>query len=193
MVLGMTTGKRYTRRMTAPPLLTADELEHLPETGKRTELVRGRLIVSEPPGFQHGDVVVTLAAIMKEYVQARNLGRVLAETGFVLATNPDTVRGPDISFVRRERVPDPIPRGLARFSPDLAVEVLSPDDRPGKVLEKVADYLSAGTQLIWVVDPDRRQARVYRADGTMVTVSENEPLSGEDVLPGFTCVLSEVL
>ena len=179
--------------MTAPPLLTADELEHLPETGKRTELVRGRLIVSEPPGFQHGDVVVTLAAIMKEYVRARNLGRVLAETGFVLAANPDTVRGPDISFVRRERVPDPIPRGLARFSPDLAVEVLSPDDRPGKVLEKVADYLSAGTQLIWVVDPDRRQARVYRADGTMVTVSENEPLSGEDVLPGFTCVLSEVL
>ena len=189
----MTTGRRYTRRMTAPALLTADELERLPETGKRTELVRGRLIVGEPPGFQHGDVVVTLAAIMKEYVQARNLGRVLAETGFVLATNPDTVRGPDISFVRRERVPDPIPRGFARFSPDLAVEVLSPDDRPGKVLEKVADYLSAGTQLIWVVDPDRRQARVYRADGTMVTVGANESLDGEDVLPGFTCVLSVVL
>ena len=179
--------------MTAPALMTAHELERLPETGKRTELVRGRLIVSEPPGFQHGDVVVTLAAIMKEYVRARNLGRVLAETGFVLATNPDTVRGPDISFVRRERVPDPIPRGFARFSPDLAIEVWSPDDRPGKVLEKVADYLSAGTQLIWVIDPDRRQARVYRADGTMVTVNENEPMDGEDVLPGFTCVLSEVL
>ena len=174
-MLGMKATKRYTRPMTAPALMTAHELERLPETGKRT------------------DVVVTLAAIMKEYVRARNLGRVLAETGFVLATNPDTVRGPDISFVRRERVPDPIPRGFARFSPDLAIEVWSPDDRPGKVLEKVADYLSAGTQLIWVVDPDRRQARVYRADGTMVTVNENEPLDGEDVLPGFTCVLSEVL
>jgi Uma2 family endonuclease len=189
----MTTGKRYTRRMTAPGLITADELERLPETGKHTELVRGHLIVSEPPGFQHGEIVVTLAAIMKEYVRARNLGRVLAETGFVLATNPDTVRGPDISFVRRERVPDPIPRGFARFSPDLAIEVLSPDDRPGKVLEKVADYLSAGTQLIWVVDPDRGQARVYRADGTVSVIGESDRLDGEDVLPGFSCALAQVL
>jgi Uma2 family endonuclease len=179
--------------MTASALITADELERLPQTGKRTELVRGHLIVSEPPGFQHGDLVVNLAAIMKEHVRAGNLGRVLAETGFVLATNPDTVRGPDISFVRRERVPDPIPRGFARFSPDLAIEVLSPDDRPGNVLEKVGDYLKAGTLLIWVIDPDRRQARVYRADGTICTVNENEPLDGEDVFPGFTCVLAEVL
>lgn len=189
----MTTGERYTRRMTAPALMTADELERLPETGKRTELVRGHLIVSEPPGFQHGDVVVNLAAIMKAYVRAGNLGRVLAETGFVLATNPDTVRGPDISFVRRERVPDPIPRGFARFSPDLAIEVLSPDDRPGKVLEKVADYLSAGTLLVWVIDPDRRQTRVHRADGTVSVISDTDSLDGEDVLPGFSCALAQVL
>ena len=117
----------------------------------------------------------------------------LAESGYVLFTCPDTVRGPDASFVRRERIPDPIPRGFARFAPDLAIEVLSPSNRPGEVLEKVGDYLNAGTLVVWVIDPDRRQARVYRADGTMVTVTENEPLDGEDVLPGFTCVLSEVL
>ena len=189
----MTTGKRYTRRMTAPALLTADELERLPETGRRTELVRGHLVVSEPPGFRHGDIVANLTFVISSFVRPRNLGRVLAESGYVLFTGPDTVRGPDASFVRRERIPDPIPRGFARFAPDLAIEVLSPSNRPGEVLEKVGDYLNAGTLLVWVIDPDRRQARVYRADGTIVTVSENEPLDGEDVLPGFTCVLSEVL
>ena len=80
--------------------MTADELERLPETGKRTELVRGHLILSEPPGFQHGDVVVTLAAIMKEYVRARNLGRVLAETGFVLATVKASFRDSLVCFQR---------------------------------------------------------------------------------------------
>ena len=179
--------------MTAPALMTADELERLPSTGKRTELVRGHLIVREPPGFQHGDVVVNLAAILRQFVRAGNLGRVLAESGFVLFTDPDTVRGPDISFVRRERVPEPVPRGFARFSPDLAIEVLSPDDRPGKVLEKVADYLNAGTQIVWVIDPDRRQARVHRADGTISTIAEAGMLDGEDLLPGFTCTLAEIL
>ena len=179
--------------MTAPALMTADELERLPETGKRMELVRGHLVVSEPPGFRHGDIVVNLAVALSLFVRAGNLGRVLAESGFVLATNPDTVRGPDISFIRRDRVPDPIPHGFARFAPDLAIEVLSPSNRPGKVLEKVADYLNAGTLLVWVIDPDRRQARVHRADGTISTVTEHEMLDGEDVLPGFTCTLSQVL
>ncbi len=193
MVLGMKDTKRYTRPMTAPAPMTADELERLPSTGKRTELVRGHMIVRELPGLRHGDIVVNLKVVIAQFVRSRNLGRVLAESGYVLFTGPDTVRGPDISFVRHDRIPDPIPRGFARFAPDLAIEVLSPSDRPGKVLEKVADYLNAGTLLVWVVDPDRRQARVHRAGGTMVTVSESEVLDGENVLPGFTCVLSEVL
>ena len=178
--------------MTAPALMTADELERLPETGKRMELVRGHLIVSEPPGFRHGDIVANLTFAISSFVRPRKLGRVLAESGYVLFTGPDTVRGPDASFVRHERVPDPIPRGFARVAPDLAIEVLSPSNRPG-VLEKVADYLNAGTQLVWVVDPDRRQARVHRADGTISTIAETGTLGGEDVLPGFTCALAEIL
>lgn len=179
--------------MTAPALMTADELERLPGTGKRRELVRGHLIISEPPGFRHGDIVANLTFAISSFVRPRNLGRVLAESGYVLFTGPDTVRGPDASFVRHERVPDPIPRGFARFAPDLAIEVLSPSNRPGEILEKVADYLNAGTQLVWVVDPDRRQARIHRADGTISTVSEKEVLDGENVLPGFTCALAEIL
>ena len=151
------------------------------------------MVVREPPGCQHGDVSVNLAVVLHQFVRAHKLGRVWSETGYVLSTNPDTVRGPDVSFVRQERVPDPIPRGFARFAPDLAIEVLSPDDRPGKILEKVADYLNAGTLLVWIVDPDRRQARVHRADGTVSVIGESDNLDGEELLPGFSCTLAEVL
>jgi Uma2 family endonuclease len=179
--------------MTVPGLLTADDLLRQQPSDKRTELVRGVMVVREPPGCQHGDIAVNLTVVLSHFVRTRNLGRVWSETGYVLSANPDTVRGPDVSFVRQERVPDPIPRGFARFAPDLAIEVLSPDDRPGEVLEKVADYLNAGTQLVWIVDPDRRQARVHRADGSVATIPEAGVLDGEELLPGFTCTLAEIL
>ena len=179
--------------MTAHDIITADELMRLQPRDRRTELVRGVMIVSEPPGFRHGEIAVNLTVVMSQFARSRNLGRVLSESGYVLFTNPDTVRGPDVSFVRQERVPDPLPVGFARFAPDLAVEVLSPDDRPGEVLHKVADYLRAGTQLVWVIDPDRREARVYRADGSIAIVTDREVLNGEEVLPGFACQLHDVL
>jgi Uma2 family endonuclease len=194
MVLGMTSARRYVQPMTSPALLTADDLLRLQPPDKRTELVRGRMIVREPAGFRHGDIAMAIAARMHPFVREKNLGRVLAAgTGFKLFTNPDTVRAPDVTFVRHERIPNPLPRGFAPFAPDLAVEVLSPDDRPGEVLAKVADWLRAGTRLVWVVDPDRRLARAYRADGTESEISETGALDGEDVLPGFACALSDVL
>lgn len=192
-MLGMKTTKRYTRPMASPALLTADELMRLQPPDKRTELVRGRMIVREPAGFRHGDVTMSIALVIGQFLRAKPIGRLLAaETGFVLFTNPDTVRAPDVAFVRHERIPDPMPRGYAPFAPDLAVEVLSPDDRPGEVLAKVADWLKAGTRLVWVVDPDRRIARVYRADGTMAEIGETGALAGEDVLPGFESELVDV-
>ena len=184
---------RYIDAMTAPALLTAEDLPRLQPPDKRTELVRGRMIVREPAGFRHGEVAVNVTVLIAQFVRARNLGRVLAaETGFVLFMNPDTVRAPDVAFVRHERIPDQLPTGYARFSPDLAVEVLSPDDRPGEVLEKVADWLKAGTRLVWVIDPERRSARAYREDGTIAMLAESDILDGEDVLPGFTCDVSEL-
>ena len=179
--------------MSAPALLTADDLLQLPPTDKHTELVRGVMVVREPPGFRHGAIAVNLAILLGQFVRAHDLGLVLSESGFVLFSSPDTVRGPDVSFVRRQRVPDPIPRGFVRFAPDLAVEILSPNDRPGEVLEKVADYLNAGTHLVWIIDPDHRQARVHRANGTLAILSESEFLDGEHVVPGFTCAVADVL
>src|SRR5438552_2431016 len=176
------------------PLMTAEELLQTNIPNKCTELVRGRLIVREPPGGRHGLVAMTLAIRLGNYVERMEAGKLFAaETGFTLFRGPDTVRAPDIAFVRRERLPDPIPIGFPELAPDLVVEVLSPSDRAGEILAKVADWLSAGTSLVWVVDPERRLARVYRHDGSETIVPSDGPLDGEHVVPGFSCPLGSIL
>lgn len=180
--------------MTAPEVLTAEELQrhHFPD--KRTELIRGRLVVREPAGYRHGVIAAEIAYRIRRFIEDKDLGVVVAaETGFTLARNPDTVRAPDAGFVAKARLPQPVPRGFAAMAPDLAVEVLSPDDRAGETLAKVADWLSAGTQLVWVIDPDRRVARVYRADGTESFLAESDALDGESLLPGFLLPLQTAL
>lgn len=188
----MTSERQYVDHMSHPTLMTAEELLHLNLPNKRTELVRGVLIVREPSGYQHGAVAMRIALRLGRFLEDHPLGQlVAAETGFVLERGPDTVRAPDVGFIRNERVPSPLPRGYADFTPDLAVEVLSPDDRPGEVLEKVGDWLKAGARLVWVVDPIRRVARVYRADGTQAELQADDALDGEDVLPGYSARLAD--
>jgi len=175
-------------------LMTADELLHAHVPNKRAELVRGVLVVREPPGGRHGFVAMNLGAVLAVHAKRTGAGAVFAaETGFKLATDPDTVRAPDVAFVARERVPAAVTKEYPAFAPDLAVEVLSPGDRPGEVLAKVADWLSAGTRLVWVADPERRLARVYRADGTEAVIPAAGALDGEDVVPGFACSLEAIL
>jgi len=186
--------RAYVPNMSQPALLTADELLHLHIPDKRVELVKGVLVVREPPGLRHGRVAMELARRLANHADGRGLGRVYAaETGFTLFRDPDTVRAPDVAFVRSERLLDPEPVGFGDLAPDLVVEVLSPSDRAGAVLAKVADWLSAGTRLVWVVDPERGLARVYRQDGTEALVARDETLDGEDVVPGFSCALSAVV
>jgi Uma2 family endonuclease len=178
----------------SPASVTAEELLALSMPHKRVELVRGVLIVREPAGYAHGRVAMNLAVRLATYVESAAAGQVFAaETGFTLARGPDTVRAPDIAFVRRDRLPEPATQGFPDLAPDLVVEVLSPDDRPGDVLAKVADWLTAGTRLVWTVDPQRRLARVYRHDGSETSVTAEGALDGEDALPGFTCSLVSIL
>src|SRR5881296_1569575 len=177
-----------------PALMTADDLLRTSIPDKRTELVRGVLVVREPAGYRHGRVSMELAFLLSRYVKGTGAGQVVSgDTGFKLASDPDTVRAPDVAFIGRERLPDPQTRGFPALGPDLVVEVLSPDDRPGETLAKVGDWLEGGTRLVWVIDPERRIARIYRQDGTETTLREIEPLDGEDVLPGFSCPLAAVL
>ena len=147
-------------------------------------------MVREPAGYRHGDVAARLLTALMNHVDAHHLGRVFAaETGFRLASDPDTVRAADVAFIQQDRLPDPPPRGFAALAPDLVVEVLSPDDRPGETLAKVGDWLNAGVRLVWVVDPERRAARTYRQDGSEAPVAADGSLDGEDAVPGFSCRL----
>ena len=177
----------------SPLLMTAEELLHASIPDKDVELVRGVLVVREPPGLRHGRVAVNLAVCLAGHVRARDLGQVYVEAGFTLARDPDTVRAPDVAFISGARVRDPEPVGYSDIAPDLVVEIVSPRDRPGEVLAKVADWLSAGTRLVWIVDPERRLARNYRHDGTETIVTVEGALDGEDVLPGFTGPLASIL
>ena len=176
-----------------PRLMTAEELLHANLPDKRTELVRGRLVVREPAGDRHGRVAMNLALRLGAHVAGAELGQLFAaETGFTLFQAPDTVRAPDVAFIRRERLPQAT-TGFLQIAPDVAVEVLSPGDRAGGVLAKVGDWLEAGTRLVWVIDPERRIARVYRPDGTESSLTEGQSLDGEDVVPGFSCLLGSIL
>jgi Uma2 family endonuclease len=174
--------------------MTAEELLYTDVPNKRTELVRGRLIVHEPPGGRHGYVAANLAFRLNQHIDLTSAGAVfVGDVGFTLHRDPDTVRGPDVAFVRKDRLPQPIPNTYLEFAPDLVVEVLSHHDRPGDVLVKVGDWLDAGARLVWVIDPERRLARVYRADGTEYLLDETGQLLGVDVLPGFSCTLASIL
>ncbi len=174
--------------------MTADELLQTSLPNKRAELVRGLLVVREPAGGRHGYVTARLTKRLMDVVEARGLGSVFAaETGFLISADPDTVRAPDVAFVSRARLPDPDLAGYPALAPDLVVEVSSPGDRPGETLTKVGEWLTAGTRLVWVVDPARRQARVYRADGSETVLAEADILDGEDVVAGFSARLGDIL
>ena len=174
-------------------LITAEDLWNMPGDQRR-ELVRGELRTMAPAGFEHGAILMRLSVSLAAYVHEQRLGVVLgAETGFVLARNPDVVRGADISFVAAQRVP--LPERAAKFfegPPDLAVEVVSPSDALQEVEEKVDDYLNAGTRLVWVVNPRRRTIAVHRAGRDIQVLRENDALSGEEVIPGFSCGVAAV-
>lgn len=175
-------------------LMTADELLLLRIPDKSTELVRGRLVVREPSSTYHGRVQSTLNVLVGGFVHTHRLGAVFGQdTGFRIASDPDTVRAPDLAFVTRERVSLIPPRGYAAMAPDLVAEIVSPDDRPADVLAKVAEWLEAGVAIAWVIDPERKTAQVYRADGSMAVIGADGCLDGEAVLPGFTCAIDELI
>ena len=175
-------------------LLTAEALEQVRLPHRRTELVRGKLLVREPPSTEHGRIQANLAYFITDHVRRNALGVVFGQdTGFRIESSPDTVRGPDLAFVRRERASAIPRRGYAALAPDFVAEILSPEDRPGEYLAKVAQWLEAGTALVWVIDPQRAEAHVHRADGSLTIVGGDGMLDGEAVLPGFSCALVDVL
>src|SRR6185312_13736217 len=142
--------------MSATTIVTADELLAMPTgMGKRYELVAGELRVMSPAGWRHGKITSRLNSWLHSYVEQQGLGIVFgAETGFRLASDPDTVRAPDISFVAKRNIPEQEPKdGFWPGAPDLAVEVLSPGDRTGEVDEEIEAWLAAGCTAVWIINP----------------------------------------
>jgi Uma2 family endonuclease len=172
---------------------TASELFEMPDDGFRYELVKGELRKMSPAGGEHGVVVVNVTLLLGQHVKTNNLGVCCgAETGFKIASDPDTVRAPDLAFVSRERIPeDGVPKKFWALAPDLAVEVVSPGDTFSEVEEKVEEWLAAGARAVWVFDPKRRSAAVYRSMTDVTRLSEGDELDG-DVVPGFRCKVSEI-
>lgn len=179
---------------TTTPLITADELFRLTSDGKRHELVRGELKSMTPAGFAHGLVAQRLGAAILQFATQNRLGVVpSAETGFALAKNPDTVRGPDVAFVAMERLATiGVPMAYFPGAPDLAVEVVSPGDTVNEVDEKTADWLAHGTRQVWVVNPRTRRIAVHRSATDIVHLSASDTLEGGDVLPGFALPVADV-
>jgi Uma2 family endonuclease len=174
-------------------LVTAEELEKFPDDDYRYELVEGRVIRMSPTGAMHGWLVLHFASQLTQHVDARRLGFVLTEVGFRLSSSPDTVRAPDLSFIRRERLPEgALPRGFWQGPPDLAVEVLSPDDRLSDIRTKVSEYLTHGVPLVVVIDPDERSVIAHRGSAPPVALGVGDFLDLDDVVQGFRCAVQDI-
>lgn len=174
--------------------MTAQELLVYRHEPYRQELIDGRLHEMEPPGAEHGIVAMRIARLLDRHVERARLGIVFAsEVGFQLASDPDTVRAPDVAFIARERVPATgIPRGYWPGPPDLAVEVVSPNDGHSQVEGKALQWLDAGAHAVVVVDPPLRTATVYRARNDIRILSVGELLDLADVVPGWSPPVGEL-
>jgi Uma2 family endonuclease len=175
------------------PCLTAEDLLSLPD-GDRYELVDGSLVEIDMGG-ESSWIGGELFARLREFSVAGPGGWPLpADSAYrCFPHDPHRVRRPDASFIRRGRLPgETLPRGYLSIAPDIAVEVISPNDLYSEVQRRIDDYLQAGVTLLWVVDPDTRTVHVYRSDGSVARLRETDELDGEQALPGFRCPIASL-
>ena len=177
--------------MSTKTLLTADELEQMPDDDSvQTELDEGELITMPPAGEDHGNCEVEIASILRNHVKQHRLGRVYAgDTGFRLSDG--TVRAPDVAFVRQERLEALKSKGFAKGAPDLAVEIFSPSDSVPQLMRKVKQYFAAGCHTVWIVYPDAREIHVLEAAGADRILRDDDLVEAPELLPGFSVPIAE--
>jgi Uma2 family endonuclease len=175
----------------ASPVVTAEEFERMPKGDYRWELVEGRLVRMSLVGYEHARVAMRFAAMLYAHAVRNGLGEVLPELGCKLQSNPDTVRGPDIAFIRRERT-TLAARGFWNGAPDLVVEVLSPDDRLSHMRAKVDEYLSRGVLAVVIIDPGQKSVTIRRRLSVPLVMRGGDEIVLDDVLPGFICRACEI-
>jgi Uma2 family endonuclease len=186
----MSTAAVETKRMTAEEFY---EFVHRPENANRWfELVRGEVIELPPPQKRHGRVCSNIGFVLEMFVRQRQKGYVTSnDAGVVLEHDPDSVRGPDVAVYEDAQSWDELHPKYGEVPPRLAVEVVSPNDKPGKLTEKIADYLTNGVDLVWVIDPEERHIAVYRKGREFHIARDGDEVTGEDVLPGLTVKVSD--
>ncbi len=179
-----------TDRMTAEDFF---QWINLPENRDlHAELEQGEIVEMPPPGKYHGFVCGNVARILGNYAARRGRGYVCTnDAGLLVERDPDTVRGPDVTFYDDSQTAETMDRQFAERPPTLAVEVLSPNDRLNRTMLRISQLLRLGVQMIWVVDPETRDVNVYRAKQSSRLVPADEPLTGDEVLPDFRCLTSE--
>ena len=177
---------------TQKTLLTAEEFYlFCCRNDGRYELVDGEVVELAFANDEQGEITANVGTAFNIYSRPRRIGRARVETGYTLRTGPDTVRGPDVSFVFHPRV-EGRGRGFVPGAPDIAVEVYSPSDTTAEVARKVAEYLAAGSQRVWVVYPAGRRVVIHCADGSVISYSGYDVITDEELLPGFSLPLSEI-
>lgn len=181
--------------MAASPvaLMTAEEYLHRAPTDQPSELIRGRVVVMNPPFSAHGYWCGQFYFVLNQFVQANSLGRVISNDGGVITErDPDTVRGADVAYYSYQKVPrGALPEGYWP-TPELVVEVRSSDDRWPQIYKKVGEYLDAGVVVVCVVDPPTRSLHILRADQGAQILSETDTLTLPDILPGFAEPISRI-
>jgi len=180
---------------TVVKLLTAEEFFLLPnpDDGSQQELVRGEVITMPPPGGMHGVCCLKAGRRIGNYVEERELGTVTSnDTGFITERGPDSVRGPDIAYWSKDRLPV-VPVGYIEVPPNLLVEVLSPSNTSKQIRSKLKEYFAKGVRIVCVIAPEDRTLTIYRTPDEGRLLHETATATGEDVLPGFTCRVSDLL
>lgn len=181
------------QRAPAATDLTIDEFMVLDTPEGKAELVRGELRLTPSPGPRHGVVVANLTFLLGQYVRSTGSGRVLTESCYELVQLPRTVRAPDVSFVRTERLPaGGLGDAQLKIAPDLAVEILSPSETAARLDEKLEDYAASRVPLVWVIDPERRSVRVIAVEAPVRWLREGDTLDGGSTIPGFACPVSDL-
>ncbi len=174
-------------------LYTVDEFWEVFGETKHLELANGVPVEMSPTGEAHGIVSMWLGFLILSHAEENVLGAVTAaETGYILSSDPATVRAPDVGFIAKARLTGPSSERCFPGAPDLAVEVVSPNDKAAAIHDKVIDYLRAGSQLVWVVYPDSKTVMVYRPAADAHLYTANETLDGGDVLPGLSLPVTEI-
>ena len=180
----------------ATKLMTADEFYefvHRPENQDRFfELERGVVVEMPLPGEVHGYVCGNTGRILGNFTFQRGRGYVCTnDTGVILETDPDTVRGIDVTLYDESRKYDELTPKYTKRLPKIAVEVLSPSDRPGRTVRRVAQFLRQGIPLVWIFDPEACDVTVYRPGKEPYVLSNDDELNGDDVLPDFRCRVAD--